>query len=175
MPKSALTPLSPDDAAQRLADGRAVLVDIREPNEFVRRRARGALSRPLSSIDDSGLGLADAREVIFTCRSGGRTRAHGPRLAELCGGRAYVLEGGLDAWDMVGLPIDIDSKAPLELMRQVQIAAGLLVLVGVGLGLAVSPWFLAIAALVGAALTLIGVLGSTRLLAFGARTPPPSA
>ncbi|PXA83843.1 hypothetical protein DMC18_24365, partial [Caulobacter sp. D5] len=76
-----LDPLTPDEAARRLAQGRAVLIDIREPDEFARRRARGALSRPLSTLDTAGLGLTDGREVIFTCRSGMRTAANGQRLA----------------------------------------------------------------------------------------------
>lgn len=163
-----LTPLSPEDAARRLADGRAVLIDIREPDEFARRRVRGALSRPLSTLEDLGLGLADAREVIFTCRSGMRTGANGARLAAACARPAHVLDGGLDAWTSAGLPVETDAKAPLEMMRQVQIVAGLLVLAGLGLGLAVSPWFLGVSAFVGAGLTFAGATGfcgMARLLA----------
>ena len=165
---SPLIPLKPEDVVQRLADRRAVLVDIRESDEHARRRARGALSRPLSTLDAKGLALPDAREVIFTCRSGMRTGDNGQRLAAACGARAYVLEGGLDAWAAAGLPVEVDAQAPLEMMRQVQIAAGLLVLLGVVLGLSVSPWLLGLAAFVGAGLTFAGVTGfcgMARLLA----------
>ena len=160
--------LKADDAARRLADGRAVLIDIREPDEFARRRARGALSRPLSTLEAKGLGLPAAREVIFTCRSGMRTGANGQRLASACGTGAYVLDGGLDAWIAAGLPVEVEARAPLEMTRQVQIAAGLLVMAGVALGLAVSPWFLGIAGFVGAGLVFAGVsgfCGLARLLA----------
>lgn len=170
--------LKPDEAARRLADGRAVLIDIREPDEFARRRAKGALSRPLSSLDAKGLSLPDAREVIFTCRSGMRTGANGERLVAACGRSAHVLEGGLDAWDGAGLPVEIDAKAPLEMMRQVQIAAGLLVLTGVVLGLTVSPWFLGVAGFVGAGLTFAGATGfcgMARLLALAPWNRPASA
>lgn len=173
-----LTPLKPEDVAQRLFERRAVLVDIREPDEFARRRARGALSRPLSTLDAQGLGLPDAREVIFTCRSGMRTGANGQRLASACGARAYVLDGGLDAWDAAGLPVELNLKAPLEMMRQVQIAAGLLVLLGVGLGLTVSPLFLGVAAFVGLGLTFAGATGfcgMARLLALAPWNRPASA
>jgi rhodanese-related sulfurtransferase len=178
MTKPSPTLLKPDDAAERLADGRAVLVDIREAGEFARRRARGALSRPLSSLEAQGLGLPDAREVIFTCRSGMRTSANGQRLAQVCGTRAFVLEGGLDAWDAAGLPVEQNAKAPLEMMRQVQIAAGLLVLVGVALGLALSPLFFGLAGLVGAGLTFTGVTGfcgMARLLALAPWNRPAAA
>lgn len=156
---SPLIHLKPDDVAQRLSEGRAILVDIREPDEFARRRARGALSRPLSDLAAKDLGLPDAREVIFTCRSGQRTHANGARLAAACGQRAYVLEGGLDAWAAAGLELEVDATAPLEMMRQVQIVAGLLVLVGVAAGLLLSPWFLGLSAFVGAGLTLAGATG----------------
>ncbi|EJL24467.1 Rhodanese-related sulfurtransferase [Caulobacter sp. AP07] len=175
---SRLTPLTPDDAAHRLTERRAVLVDIREPDEFARRRAKGALSRPLSTLDAQGLDLPDAREVIFTCRSGLRTAANSQRLVAACGAGAYVLDGGLDAWDMAGLPVELDLKAPLEMMRQVQIAAGLLVLLGVVLGLVVSPWFLGVAAFVGAGLTLAGATGfcgMARLLGLAPWNRPAAA
>lgn len=164
-----LIPLKPDEVARRLADGRAVLIDIREPDEFARRRAKGALSRPLSTLDAKGLGAPDAREVIFTCRSGMRTGANGQRLATVCGRSAHVLEGGLDAWGEAGLPVEVDTKAPLEMMRQVQIIAGSLILAGVILGLTVSPWFIGLAGFVGLGLTFAGVTGfcgMARLLAF---------
>jgi rhodanese-related sulfurtransferase len=173
-----LHPLTPEEAARRLAEGRAVLIDIREPDEFARRRAKGALSRPLSTLDARGLGLPDAREVIFTCRSGMRTGANGERLVAACGRPAYVVKGGLDAWDGVGLPVEIDDKAPLEMMRQVQIAAGLLVLTGVILGLTVSPWFLGLAGFVGAGLTFAGATGfcgMARLLALAPWNRPAAA
>ena len=173
-----LNPLKPEDAARRLTEGRAVLVDIREPDEFARRHAKGALSRPLSTLDAKGLGLPDAREVIFTCRSGMRTGANGERLRTVCGRSAHVLEGGLDAWDGAGLPVEVDRKAPLEMMRQVQIVAGSLVLIGVVLGLTVSPWFLGLAGFVGAGLTFAGVTGfcgMARLLALAPWNRPAGA
>jgi rhodanese-related sulfurtransferase len=73
---------------------------------------------------------------------------------------AYLLEGGLDAWKGAGLPVQLDRKQPLELMRQVQIAAGLLVLTGVVLGASVSSAFYVLAGLVGAGLTFSGVTGT---------------
>ncbi len=175
---TSLNPLKPEEVARRLADGRAVLIDIRESDEFARRRIGGALSRPLSTLDGKGLGLSDAREVIFTCRSGMRTGANGQRLSVACGRPAHVLEGGLDAWDQAGLPVMVDVKAPLELMRQVQIVAGSLVLVGVILGLMVSPWFLGVAGFVGAGLTFAGATGfcgMARLLALAPWNRPASA
>ena len=154
-----LLPLKPDRVAELLAQRSAVLIDIREADEFARRHVMGALSRPLSSFETAHLRLEPARDVVFTCRSGMRTAANVERLKAVVDGPAYILEGGLDAWAAAGLPVERDRKAPLEIMRQVQIAAGLLVLVGVGLGLTVSPAFLGLTAFIGAGLTVAGATG----------------
>lgn len=154
-----LNALSPARAAEMLRQGKAVLVDIREADEFVRRHVKGAISRPLSAFEDAHLKLEAGADVIFTCRSGMRTAANCDRLKAVVEGEAFILEGGLDAWAAAGLPVEEDRKAPLEIMRQVQIGAGALVMLGVGLGLAVSPGFFALAAFVGAGLTFAGATG----------------
>lgn len=162
-----LSTLTPKDAADLLARGRAVLHDIRAPDEFARRRIRGARLRPLASLAPEPAPRGQA--VIFACRSGMRTAANAERLAAArVDGQAYLLDGGLDAWAAAGLPVSEDRQAPLELMRQVQIGAGLLVLIGVGLGLAVHPSFFGLSAFVGAGLTFAGATGfcgMARLLA----------
>lgn len=163
-----LTSLKPQDVADRLRRGRATLVDIREPDEFARRHVKGALSRPLSTFESAHLKIEPGRDVVFTCRSGMRTAANCQRLGAAADGEAFILEGGVDGWAAAGLPVVEDRKAPLEIMRQVQIAAGLLVLLGVGLGVFVHPGFLGIAAFVGAGLTFAGATGfcgMARLLA----------
>ena len=163
-----LIPLKPTEVAERIAKRGATLIDIREPDEFRRRHVPGALSRPLSAFEAAGLTIEPGREVIFTCRSGMRTAAACERLATAVGGPALVLDGGIDAWAAAGLPVAEDKAQPIEIMRQVQIAAGGLVLVGVVLGLLVHPAFFGLAAFVGAGLAFAGVTGfcgMARLLA----------
>lgn len=154
-----LTTLPAPQVAERLKTGRALLIDIREADEFARRHAAGALSRPLSTFEAAHLKIEPAKDVIFACRSGMRTEANCDRLAAAVEGEAFVLHGGLDAWAAAGLPMEEDRKAPLEMMRQVQIAAGLLVLAGVLLGFSVHPSFFGVSAFVGAGLTFAGVTG----------------
>ncbi|MCR5877139.1 rhodanese family protein [Phenylobacterium sp. J367] len=156
---ASLTTLTPKDVADRLKAGKAVLVDIREPDEYARRHVQGALSRPLSGFETAHLGLHPDRDVVFTCRSGMRTQANCDRLAARVDGPAYILEGGVDAWSAAGLPVVEDRKAPLEMIRQVQIGAGLLVLTGVALGFLVHPGFFGLSAFVGAGLTFAGATG----------------
>ena len=160
--------LNPRDVADLLATGQAVLFDVRDPDEFARRHVKGARLRPLAGLDAAPLDVPPGVKAIFTCRSGMRTAAHCERLAALSGGEALVLAGGVDGWAAAGLPVVENRKAPLELMRQVQIAAGVLVLTGVGLGLLLHPAFFGLAAFVGAGLTFAGATGfcgMARLLA----------
>ena len=53
----------------------------------------------------------------------------------------------------------VDARQRLEIMRQVQMAAGSLVLVGVLLGWLVAPAFFVLAAFVGAGLAFAGATG----------------
>jgi len=168
---AALISLKPEDVAQRLTGRRAVLVDIREPDEFARRHVRGALSRPLSTFEAAHLKVEPGRDVVFTCRTGMRTGANCERLAAVVDGAAYVLDGGVDAWAAAGLPVDEDRKAPLEIMRQVQIVAGSLVLAGVALGFAIHPGFYGLSAFVGAGLVFAGATGFCGMATLLARMP----
>lgn len=158
-----LTKLTPEQARARIAEG-ATLIDIRGADEHARSRIPGARNAPLGSE----LNLGDAPAVIFHCRSGMRTDANAAQLAAASPCQAYLLEGGIDAWRAAGLPVIDDAKAPLEMMRQVQITAGLLVLAGVLLSLTVAPGWIGLSAFVGAGLTFAGVTGwcgMARLLA----------
>ena len=164
-----LIPIDPRTAAERLKAGVAHLVDVREADEFARRHVKGAVSRPLSLFDPDRLPVFETKATIFTCRTGMRTNANCDRLASAVSGEAYVLSGGIDAWAAAGLEVEEDRVAPLEMMRQVQIAAGALILLGVALGFAVNPGFFALAGLVGLGLTvagLTGYCGMARVLAF---------
>jgi rhodanese-related sulfurtransferase len=149
-----LPTLTPAEARAKLAQG-ARLIDIRGRDEFARARAPGAENRPLDELGP----LGGDTPVVFVCRSGMRTSANAPKLAGCCEGEAYLVEGGLDAWRAAGLPVEEDRGQPLELMRQVQIAAGALVLGGVVLGFAAAPAFFALAGVVGAGLVVAGATG----------------
>lgn len=151
--------LSPADVRARIESGRAVLIDIREPDEFARSHIKGAQLQPLSGWEQAHLTIDPQADVIFTCKTGMRTGGACDRLAARVTGDAFVLDGGIDGWTKAGLPVVTDAKAPMEIMRQVQIAAGSLVLLGVILGFLVAPGWFGLSAFVGAGLTFAGVTG----------------
>lgn len=151
--------ISPQQVRERIDAGRAVLVDIREADEFARSHVQGAQSQPLSTWEKAHLSIDPQADVIFTCRSGMRTAGACDRLAARVNGEVFILDGGLDAWAKAGLPVETNADAPMEIMRQVQIAAGSMVLIGVILGFLVAPAWFALSAFVGAGLTFAGVSG----------------
>lgn len=157
---ASLNKISAQEVQTRIASGSAVLVDIREPDEFARSHAAGAKSQPLSGWEQSHLTIDPDADVIFTCRTGMRTQGACDRLAARVTGQAYVLDGGLDAWRAAGLPVEENVSAPMELNRQVQITAGLMILAGVGLGFLVAPAWFGLSAFVGAGLTFAGLSGT---------------
>ncbi|PCD02798.1 hypothetical protein COC42_12085 [Sphingomonas spermidinifaciens] len=148
--------LSPADA--RLAiDSGARLIDIRGADEHARERIPRATNVPLDHIANLP---RDERPVVFHCRSGMRTVANAAQLRAAAGDApAFLLGGGIDAWRSAGLPTISDRSQPLEIMRQVQITAGTLVLTGVLLGLLVAPVFFGLSAFVGAGLVFAGTTG----------------
>lgn len=160
-----LKTIAPEGAARLLREGGATLVDVREPDEHARERIPGALNLPLSRLGEAELAPHGGSPVLFHCRSGARTQDNAARLAAKAGPacEAYAVEGGLEAWKRAGLPVAEDRRQPLELMRQVQIAAGSLVLLGALLGATVSPWFHGLSAFVGAGLVFAGATGTCGL------------
>lgn len=94
-------------AARRLVDQGAILVDIREADEFARENITGAHHFPLSRLHEAELAVKSGAAVIFHCKSGARTSMNASRLAAKLDGacEAYILDGGLDAWKRSGLPV----------------------------------------------------------------------
>ncbi|WP_328276143.1 rhodanese family protein [Sphingobium sp.] len=135
----------------------ATLIDVRDPDEHAREHIEGAINRPLTRLDDEP--LPDG-PLIFHCRSGMRTGNCAPALeAAAKGAPCSVLDGGIDAWRAGGFPTIVDRTQPLEIGRQVQLAAGGLVLLGVLLGWFVAPAFLLLAGFVGTGLMFAGATG----------------
>lgn len=143
--------------AKTLRERGAVIVDIREPGEFAREHIAGAKNAPLSTIGGTQAHIA-GDIVVYHCKSGMRTKANAHKLpADTC--EAYILEGGIDSWKGAGFGVETDASKPIEITRQVQIAAGSLVLIGVLLAALVHPAFVLLSALVGAGLVYTGVSG----------------
>ncbi len=98
--------LTAQEVAHGLAQGRMMLVDVREPNETAVERFPGAVLVPLSKFDPAAIAAPDGREVVFACRSGRRSVT--AALAAQKRGFPYGahLAGGILAWKAAGLPTE---------------------------------------------------------------------
>ena len=98
--------LTPQEVSQGLAEGRMLLVDVREPNEVAAERYPEAVVVPLSSFDPAQIPDPQGREVVFACRSGRRSVT--ASQAAQAAGLAYDahLAGGILGWKAAGLPTE---------------------------------------------------------------------
>jgi rhodanese-related sulfurtransferase len=150
-----LPTITPTEAKRLIAQG-ATLIDIRERDEHAREHIAVARNRPLGTMTDLG-GIKGP--IVFHCRGGKRTADNAGKLAQAANCEAYILEDGIEGWKQAGLPVVVDKSQPIEINRQVMIAAGSLVLVGVLLGAFVNAGFYALSGAIGAGLVLAGVSG----------------
>ena len=97
--------LSPQECSDLVAAGEAVLLDIREIQEFDSERIPGAILAPMQELVPGALPAQEGKHIILQCRSGGRTAK---LAAALMGAGQYTeishMEGGILAWKAEGLP-----------------------------------------------------------------------
>jgi rhodanese-related sulfurtransferase len=91
------------DAEDAVATG-ALLLDVREPDEFAAGHAPAAKSVPLGELGGRLDELAGTATVVCVCRSGSRSAAAAEALTA-AGYDAINLVGGMIAWSQEGLPI----------------------------------------------------------------------
>lgn len=94
------------DVAQalELLDAGAVLVDVREREEFRAGHARQARHISPRTLLEEVPAYANGRPVITVCRSGARS-GHAADLLFARGIEVYSLKGGMIAWQHAGQPI----------------------------------------------------------------------
>lgn len=146
------------------------LVDVRGGGEYAGGRIPGAKLMPLPNLAARQHELQRDVQVVCICQSGGRSTAAARALAT-SGFTASSLAGGMNAWARAGLPMDKDSRAPWSLERQVRLAAGALVLLGLSLGWFSHPAFFLLSAFVGAGLMFAGATDWCGLGLLLARAP----
>lgn len=84
-------------------DGReAVLLDVREAQEFEFENVPGSVLLPLSFLDPDTFPPITGHKVILLCAVGKRSVAAQKQLARAGFDNLYNLVGGLDAWKQAG-------------------------------------------------------------------------
>ena len=108
-PEEPFTRITVDEAKARLDAGTAVMVDVRNPEEYVEVHAKGVRLIPVNTVLSEIKQIreyAGGKEVLFICKSGQRSAlaaeyasAGGVTDLEL-----FNVEGGTTAWAAAGLP-----------------------------------------------------------------------
>jgi rhodanese-related sulfurtransferase len=98
--------LAPEEVARGLAEGKILLVDVREPNETEVERYPDAFYLPMSEFDPAAIPDPQGRQVVFACRSGNRSVT--ASLIAQSAGLPFDshLAGGKKAWNELGLPTE---------------------------------------------------------------------
>ncbi|MCW5590432.1 MAG: rhodanese family protein [Legionellales bacterium] len=135
------------------------IIDIRDADEYAREHIPGSQNIPISQLSQVNLTSAQNKIVIFYCKLGNRTRAQQQRLSASGLSPIYCLSGGIEQWKRCGFAVVANPKAPLEIMRQVQIIAGSLMLLGIILAYSVATIFIFLSVFVGVGLIIAGVSG----------------
>ena len=101
--------ITPAEAAQRVKDGKAVLVDVREPSEWAETGvAAPAVLLPMSDLQGERklwqpfLDQNAGKEILLYCRSGNRSGQVAAKLAQE--GQTVATVGGFKEWTDAGLP-----------------------------------------------------------------------
>jgi len=103
--------LTPADVYDRLMRGAApVLIDVREPDEFVGElgHIRGSRLLPLKELAERAAELAEHKhaDIVTVCRSGVRSTTAAAMLAGLGFDHVANLKGGMIDWNDAGLPVE---------------------------------------------------------------------
>ena len=169
--KTSVTPAE----LQRLAHGGAIdLLDVRTPGEFATAHVPGALPAPLDTLDAAAFLKArsgQSKPIYVLCQTGGRARKAIEKFERAGFDGCVLVEGGTQAWMDAGLPVIRGASKTLPLMRQVQIAVGLISATGAALALAIHPLFALLPLLTGCGLLFAGLTGTCGLALMLAKMP----
>ena len=98
--------IDPREAKKQIDAGAALLIDVREAEEYAAARIEGATLVPLSALDPNAHAALKGKQVIVHCQMGGRSLRAAQALAPLLGAaNVRSMAGGLNAWQALGLPV----------------------------------------------------------------------
>lgn len=100
--------VDPTRAMALVDEDGAMLLDVREDDEWTAGHAPGAVHVRLGDLDSRT--FKTATPIVAVCRSGGRSGAAATKLAA-AGLTVYNLVGGMGAWQRSGQPVIRDDGA----------------------------------------------------------------
>lgn len=157
--ESTIENISPAKLHDWMEQGEVLLIDVREPLEHARESIPGSERISMDALTASNRIQSTEKTLVVHCNTGNRSSEACNLLTRNHDETIYNLDGGLQAWKDAGYETDFNEKAPIGIQRQVQIAAGSGVLLGIA-GSYFTPWMLGLSAFIGAGLVYAGVSGT---------------
>lgn len=108
-PDPSVNDVAPTEASARIDNGEALLLDVREADEWAAGHSPAATHMPLGQLDPAA--VPQDKPVVTICRSGARS-AEAAAALSAAGHRVSNLEGGMKAWAAAGLPVLTDDGSP---------------------------------------------------------------
>jgi rhodanese-related sulfurtransferase len=102
--------VTPEETSALLAQG-ALLLDVREPDEWQAGHAPAAVHVPMGEVPARIDEIPGDRRIVAMCRSGVRSRAVAEALIG-AGFDAVNAAGGMRAWAAADLPVETDDGSP---------------------------------------------------------------
>jgi rhodanese-related sulfurtransferase len=93
-------------AAERLAQGDAVAVDVRTPHERHEKRVAGSIGVPLNHLAERLADLPRDRPLLVYCAGGYRSSIAASLLQQQGFQKISEIAGGITAWETAGLPVE---------------------------------------------------------------------
>ena len=153
--------ISPSELRIMLDTGDTKLIDVRSTDEFAARHIKEARSVPLSILDLNQI-CDKTKKIVLQCESGSRSKLAAKKLQALSKDlKIYSLDGGIRNWVEKNYAIvegiAVNNKLPLN--RQVQITAGIIIVLGIVLTKLMSRLFIIIPLFIGCGLIFAGISG----------------
>ncbi|MEJ8813754.1 rhodanese-like domain-containing protein [Variovorax ureilyticus] len=100
--------LTAQGAVQLINRERAVVVDVREPEEFAAGHVTGAKNVPLSELEQKLPGAVKNKSLplLLICASGARAQRAVATAKKLGYEQAQAVSGGLKSWKEANLPVE---------------------------------------------------------------------
>lgn len=171
-----MTNVSPQDLREKLSTPSpdVICVDVRTGEEHEEMRIPGVVNIPMSELHEHIDDLKWHKEVYVHCASGGRSAMACSALTKAGLTNVCNVEGGITAWREQGLLTVCKrdgSRAQMPIMRQVMIAAGSLIVLGMLASITLYPLFVMLAWFVGLGLIYGGASGNCMMAKLLAKMP----
>lgn len=105
--------ISPLLAVAKMNDSSTVVIDVREPHEFILKHIDGAMNISLGKLAEQLPNLEQYQKTVtlIACETGTRSASAAKILAKAGFEQLFVISGGMQAWENdYKLPIKISSK-----------------------------------------------------------------